>query len=352
MACGDSPPSPGGHLGRPGRRGSPGPGRSRPGGPGPGRSRRACSRGGRGRRGGRRAGPGRSGPPVRAAGRDERHGPSAARWSAAHIPCRHRQCSQNPARHPRCRQLARRRRSGPCRPRGRGASHRGPAGKARRPCGHLWQGDLAHALAGFPAQCPCCRGHGTTGRAAPALGAHWRDHRRLLRRRGPEKARTGRTCRRHLGRRLGLPDPVGPGGRCSQGSLGVPSGGRRLQRGHRDGVEGTYLTARRVRYYLSLVRAAAGNRPVIATVPRPTTYWLGNYPYGAEAPLSTLLRRGLLVMYRAGLGGRRSDVGAVAAAPGRPDRPGLRHGPHRRAAWPALWEDSGASSTSRTASAP
>jgi hypothetical protein len=48
--------------------------------------------------------------------------------------------------------------------------------------------------------------------------------------------------------------------------------------------EGTYLTARRVRYYLSLVRATAGDRPVIATVLRPTSYWLENYPYGAEAP--------------------------------------------------------------------
>ena len=48
--------------------------------------------------------------------------------------------------------------------------------------------------------------------------------------------------------------------------------------------EGTYLTARRVRYYLSLVRAMAGDRPVIATVLRPTSYWLENYPYGAEAP--------------------------------------------------------------------
>lgn len=49
-------------------------------------------------------------------------------------------------------------------------------------------------------------------------------------------------------------------------------------------AEGTYLTARRVRYYLSLVRAVAGNRPVIATVPRPTSYWLAHYPYSAEAP--------------------------------------------------------------------
>ena len=49
-------------------------------------------------------------------------------------------------------------------------------------------------------------------------------------------------------------------------------------------AEGTFLTARRVRYYLSLVRAAAANRPVIATVMRPTSNWLANYPYGAEAP--------------------------------------------------------------------
>jgi hypothetical protein len=47
--------------------------------------------------------------------------------------------------------------------------------------------------------------------------------------------------------------------------------------------EGTYLTARRVAYYLSLVRVDAGNLPVVATVfpptGRPTTY-----PYAAEAP--------------------------------------------------------------------
>ncbi|MGO9659458.1 MAG: hypothetical protein ACLP7F_14025 [Acidimicrobiales bacterium] len=48
--------------------------------------------------------------------------------------------------------------------------------------------------------------------------------------------------------------------------------------------EGTYLTARRVAYYLSLVRKDAGPRPVIATVPRPTTLSLGPYPYAAEAP--------------------------------------------------------------------
>src|SRR5579871_4668955 len=48
--------------------------------------------------------------------------------------------------------------------------------------------------------------------------------------------------------------------------------------------EGTHLTARRVAYYLSLVRAAAASRPVVAVVPRPTPYWLSAYPYRAEAP--------------------------------------------------------------------
>lgn len=48
-------------------------------------------------------------------------------------------------------------------------------------------------------------------------------------------------------------------------------------------AEGTYLSSRRVAYYLSLVRAA-GNTPVVAIVPPPTTYWLANYPYAAEAP--------------------------------------------------------------------
>ncbi len=49
-------------------------------------------------------------------------------------------------------------------------------------------------------------------------------------------------------------------------------------------AEGTYLSVRRVRYYLSLVRAYAGDRPVVATVPRPDSYWIGTYPYAAEAP--------------------------------------------------------------------
>jgi hypothetical protein len=49
-------------------------------------------------------------------------------------------------------------------------------------------------------------------------------------------------------------------------------------------AEGTYLTARRVAYYLSRVRAKAGDKPVVAVVPRPTSYWLATYPYSAEAP--------------------------------------------------------------------
>lgn len=49
-------------------------------------------------------------------------------------------------------------------------------------------------------------------------------------------------------------------------------------------AEGTYLSSRRVRYYLSLVRRYAGSRPVVATVPAPDSYWLSFYPYQAEAP--------------------------------------------------------------------
>ena len=48
--------------------------------------------------------------------------------------------------------------------------------------------------------------------------------------------------------------------------------------------EGTYLSSARVTYYLSLVRAIAGDRPVIATVPTPNSYHLSFYPYAAMAP--------------------------------------------------------------------
>jgi hypothetical protein len=48
--------------------------------------------------------------------------------------------------------------------------------------------------------------------------------------------------------------------------------------------EGTFNTPRRVRLYLSYVRRYAGDRPVVATVMRPTAYQLATYPYRAEAP--------------------------------------------------------------------
>lgn len=48
-------------------------------------------------------------------------------------------------------------------------------------------------------------------------------------------------------------------------------------------AEGTHVTARRIALYLSLVRAYAGERPVVATVPRPSDQ-RGAYPYKAFVP--------------------------------------------------------------------
>jgi hypothetical protein len=48
--------------------------------------------------------------------------------------------------------------------------------------------------------------------------------------------------------------------------------------------EGTYVSDRRVAFYLSLVRKYAGSRVVVATVPRPTSRNISGYPYAAEAP--------------------------------------------------------------------
>jgi hypothetical protein len=48
-------------------------------------------------------------------------------------------------------------------------------------------------------------------------------------------------------------------------------------------AEGTYLTTRRLRVYLSLVRSYAGRRPVIATVPRPSPA-RQDFPYSAFVP--------------------------------------------------------------------
>jgi hypothetical protein len=49
-------------------------------------------------------------------------------------------------------------------------------------------------------------------------------------------------------------------------------------------AEGTYPTARRIALYLSLVRVAAGTRPVVATIPRPTAQRLATFPYRAFVP--------------------------------------------------------------------
>lgn len=49
-------------------------------------------------------------------------------------------------------------------------------------------------------------------------------------------------------------------------------------------AEGTDLTVGRVTAYLSRVRAIAGPRPVVATVPDPLSGQLVSYPYAAEAP--------------------------------------------------------------------
>ena len=48
-------------------------------------------------------------------------------------------------------------------------------------------------------------------------------------------------------------------------------------------AEGTYLTTRRLRVYLGLVRSYAGQRPVVATVPRPTPA-RKSFPYKAFVP--------------------------------------------------------------------
>lgn len=48
--------------------------------------------------------------------------------------------------------------------------------------------------------------------------------------------------------------------------------------------EGTIPTEGRVRLYLSYVRRAAGDLPVVATVMRPTPTQLATYPYEAQVP--------------------------------------------------------------------
>jgi hypothetical protein len=51
-------------------------------------------------------------------------------------------------------------------------------------------------------------------------------------------------------------------------------------------AEGTHATARRITLYLSLVRAYAGDRPIAATVPRPTPLRRKSFPYKAFLPFT------------------------------------------------------------------
>jgi hypothetical protein len=53
-------------------------------------------------------------------------------------------------------------------------------------------------------------------------------------------------------------------------------------------AEGTYATAPRVALYLSLVRSYAGEKPVAATVPRPTPLRRTSFPYQAFVPYADL----------------------------------------------------------------
>ena len=83
-----------------------------------------------------------------------------------------------------------------------------------------------------------------------------------------------------------LSDPVADAARAAR-TVTSAYGGQRLD-GFSPDIEtineGTFNAAPRIRVYLSRVRAAVGNMPLVATVMRPTEYQLATYPYRAEAP--------------------------------------------------------------------
>jgi hypothetical protein len=83
-----------------------------------------------------------------------------------------------------------------------------------------------------------------------------------------------------------LSDPVADAARAAR-TVTASYGGQRLD-GFSPDIEtineGTFNNPARIRVYLSRVRAAAGNMPLVATVMRPTDYQLATYPYRAEAP--------------------------------------------------------------------
>jgi hypothetical protein len=84
-----------------------------------------------------------------------------------------------------------------------------------------------------------------------------------------------------------LHDPVADAARAEQALAFVAPGGHRIDGFAPDietAGEGTIATARRAQVYLSRVRAAAGDRPVVATIPRVTGTRLATFPYAAMAP--------------------------------------------------------------------
>ncbi|HET7406822.1 MAG TPA: hypothetical protein VFJ21_06750 [Mycobacteriales bacterium] len=83
-----------------------------------------------------------------------------------------------------------------------------------------------------------------------------------------------------------LSDPVADARRAGQ-ALAFSVGGQRVDAFAPDvetPAEGVFQTPRRIALYLSLVREYAANRPVVATVPRPTDHNMAAYPYATEAP--------------------------------------------------------------------
>ena len=85
------------------------------------------------------------------------------------------------------------------------------------------------------------------------------------------------------------------------------------------------------------MRAAAGDRPVVAIVPRPTSYWLATYPYHAEAPFVDAFAPMVYWSCTEPGAAVNSAIAALRAlATGRTDRTGLRHGLRGRPARTAL----------------
>jgi hypothetical protein len=82
-----------------------------------------------------------------------------------------------------------------------------------------------------------------------------------------------------------LSDPLADAARARK-ALGVFAGERidGFSPDIEEKPEGVYGGTRRLRVYLSNVRVYAGHRPVVATVPRPTSDRVGVYPYATEAP--------------------------------------------------------------------